>query len=422
MALVLDGFRIVGVYLGNLQIDKIYRTRNDEDVTNPVYWRSGLSKPYLDFEFYGGTTFNPNNITWQGEWSYAGAEAWTYIGQGDKGDIWRFTRLPYSTTNVGDHSVGWPRLFYYGTGGHHSDLEYANIGCYCDIIAYGNLSINEMRNFDSAFRAADSIKNICVLPFANATNVNGLFLDCVNMDGGQLAEYTYLSSLVNKPVHSSTFSNCGSDSVSGTAELDQIPVSWGGNLAPVSKTIALSRESKRTSWILAAFSPDPNPFLTVGFAIDIYTLSSVSQYTGVNMRKSNVRWNTSQGVSPSTSATWYYYPCFFQGTLASSPSGAPNITWFALSAQPNGSLSGSTGDMPGTLDYNLFGSISAVTWSDWSGAEPYPPDGTILFGFFVTDLSPTEIWTEHKDPLARAYGLLYNSYFNTSVTLNYIVN
>jgi len=420
MSLVLNGSRIADIYLGNLQIDKVYMTPNDDDTPRPVYWRSGLAKPYLDFEFYGGTTFNPNNITWNGEGSRAGADAWTYIGQGDKGDIWRFTLLPYATSNVGDHSVGWPRLSYYYSGGHYSDLSYANLGCYCDIISYGNLSINEMRNFDSAFRGADAIKNICVLPFVNATNVNGMFYDCVDMASGQLAEYTYLSSLPDVPAHSSAFFNCGSASSSGSAELDQIPVSWGGNLMPVSKSIQMSRETKKTSWLLADFSPDPNPFLTVGFEIDIYTTSSVSQYTGVNMRKTNVRWNTYRGGSPSTNKMWYYYPCFFQGSL-SSTYGTPDISWFALSEQPNGSLSGSSGDMPGTLDYNLFGHISAITWSDWSGSAP-DSEISIHFGFFVTDLSPTEIWTNHEDPLDRAYGLLYNNYFNALVTLNYIAN
>jgi hypothetical protein len=151
----------------------------------------------------------------------------------------------------------------------------------------------------------------------------------------------------------------------------------------------------------------------------MYTTSSVSQYAGVNMKKSNVKWNTRNGSAPSTNKMWYYYPCFFQGSMSSS--GAPDIDWFALSEQPNGSLSGSSGDMPGTLDYNLFGHISAITWSDWSGSAPDSEIG-IHFGFFVTDLSPTEIWTDHEDPLDRAYGLLYNNYFNALVTLNYIAN
>jgi hypothetical protein len=405
------------VHLGSTRIDKIYKSYNN-GTSELVYWRQGLAKPYLDFEFYDGTTFDPNNITWLGEG--ADEEFWTYIGQGSKGDIWRFTRLPYSTTNTGDHDLGWPWLFCSGTDANSSDLTHYKLGCYCDIVACGNLSINEMRNFDSAFRKANAIKNICVLPFVNATNVNGMFYGCTNMDSGQLAEYTYLSSLSDVPVHSSTFVDCGSSSTSGSAELDQIPVGWGGNLAPVSTSIQMTRYTQKTSWYLASFYPNPNPFLTSGFAINMYTTSSVSQYAGVNMKKSNVKWNTRNGSAPSTNKMLYYYPCFFQGSMSSS--GAPDIDWFALSEQPNGSLSGSSGDMPGTLDYNLFGHISAITWSDYAYAEVHDDLGTFNFGFFVTDLSPTEIWTDHEDPLDRAYGLLYNNYFNTSVTLNYIVN
>lgn len=416
----------VDVYLGSTRIDKVYMSidTNFGPTANLVYWRQGLAKPYLDFEFYGGTTFNPNNIIWNGEGSSAGADAWTYIGQGSKGDIWRFTRLPYSTTTVGDHGLGWPRLFFYDNGissQPHSDLSYYKLGCYCDIISCGNLGINELRNFDSAFKSADALRNICVLPLSSATNVNGMFYNCVEMDSGQLAEYTYLAGLTNVPVHSSTFSDCGSDSSSGIDELNQIPVGWGGNLMPAALNMYLSREYNRTSWLVDIDLIQGNPFFTVGFAIDIYTTSSVSQYAGVNMRKTNVRWNTDAGASPSTKTTWYYYPCFFQGSVMSSPAGAPDIDWFALSEQPNGSLSGSSGDMPGTLDYNLFGSISAITWSYRASATPYSGDD-IHFGFFVTNLSPTEIWTNHEDPLGRAYGLLNNSYFNTSVTMKFITN
>ena len=410
--------KIIDVRLGSNRIDKIYKS-SDDGTSSLRYWRQGLAKPYLDFEFYDGTTFDPNNITWLGTGS--GRDFWTYIGPGTKGDIWRFTRLPYSTTSVGDHDLGWPRLFCYYSGSFRNDLTQTNLGCSCDIIACGNFNINEMRNFDSAFSYADAIKNICQLPFVNATNVNGMFNYCINIESGQLAEYTYLSSLPDVPVHSSTFAYCGSHSSSGRAELDQIPVSWGGNLAPVSKKVDMRRETTATSWILESFTPNPNPFLTSGFSIDIYTTSSVSRFTGVNMRKTNVRWNTDNGSSPATNTTWYYYPCFFQGSLRSSPSGAPDIDWFALSEQPNGSLSGSSGDMAGTLDYNLFGHISAITWSSYSSAIP-DDFHDIYFGFFVTDLSPTEIWTNHADPLDRAYGLLYNNNFNALVTLNYIAN
>ena len=415
--------QIVDVRLGGTRIDKIYKS-SDDGTSTLVYWRPGLAKPYLDFEFYGGVvSFDPYNVTWRGQGtSGKGAGAWTYIGQGDKGDIWRFTCLPYSTNNIGYHDLGWPRLFTYGvSGGVGSDLTYNNLGCYCDIISSGNLSINEMRNFGEAFREASVIQNICLLPFANATNVSGMFNGCVDMASGQLDEYTYLSSLADVPVHSDTFAFCGTASSSGTAELNQIPVGWGGNLAPAALNMYLSRDSKRTSWLVSIDLIHGNPFFTVGFAIDIYTTGSVSQYAGVNMRKTNVRWNTDRGASPSTSSTWYYYPCFFQGSLKSSPSGAPQFDWFALSEQPNGSLSGSSGDMPGTLDYNLFGSISAITWSDWASATPYSEDD-IYFGFFVTDLSPTDIWTDNIDPLNGAYGLLYNSYFNTSVTMKFITN
>lgn len=62
---------------------------------------------------------------------------------------------------------------------------------------------------------------------ANPATVQELFADQVNVKSGILNAYNYLSSTVTT-YNNMTFKNCGSNTVTGAAELAQIPSSWGG--------------------------------------------------------------------------------------------------------------------------------------------------------------------------------------------------
>lgn len=48
----------------------------------------------------------------------------------------------------------------------------------------------------------------------------------IQIDSGALAFYNKVKS-VSK--HTNTFTSCGINTVSGNADLDQIPTAWGGN-------------------------------------------------------------------------------------------------------------------------------------------------------------------------------------------------
>ena len=58
--------------------------------------------------------------------------------------------------------------------------------------------------------------------------VTGMFEECVNVESGALDLYNYLNNGAVVSQHSNMFKNCGVDTVSGSAELAQIPSSWGG--------------------------------------------------------------------------------------------------------------------------------------------------------------------------------------------------
>ena len=64
---------------------------------------------------------------------------------------------------------------------------------------------------------------------SNLTNVSSMFNGCTNIESGALALYNKLSALgAQISNHEDTFKNCGSSTVTGAAELAQIPSSWGG--------------------------------------------------------------------------------------------------------------------------------------------------------------------------------------------------
>lgn len=74
-----------------------------------------------------------------------------------------------------------------------------------------------------------SLKTIPLLNTSKVTNMDSAFDDCTNIETGALALYQQASSQSSPPSsHSYTFRNCGSNTTTGAAELQQIPISWGG--------------------------------------------------------------------------------------------------------------------------------------------------------------------------------------------------
>ena len=64
---------------------------------------------------------------------------------------------------------------------------------------------------------------------SSVSNVEGMFKTTTLVESGALAMYNKLSALDPLPTYGTgTFENCGSDTVTGAAELAQIPSSWGG--------------------------------------------------------------------------------------------------------------------------------------------------------------------------------------------------
>ena len=76
---------------------------------------------------------------------------------------------------------------------------------------------------------------LTVLPLydtSSCDNMEYMCYGCRNVQSGALALYQQASSQSTPPSsHRQCFKNCGSNTVTGEAELDQIPTSWGGNMS-----------------------------------------------------------------------------------------------------------------------------------------------------------------------------------------------
>lgn len=78
----------------------------------------------------------------------------------------------------------------------------------------------------------DNCTSLIALPLfdtSNATDTRYMFRNCTAVESGALALYNQASTQTTLPaMHSYMFTNCGLNTVTGAAELAQIPTSWGG--------------------------------------------------------------------------------------------------------------------------------------------------------------------------------------------------
>ena len=81
------------------------------------------------------------------------------------------------------------------------------------------------------FYNCTALTSVPLFDTSSCTNMNNMFIWCTKVESGALALYQQASTQANVPTHSGAFKYCGSNTVTGSAELAQIPTSWGGTMA-----------------------------------------------------------------------------------------------------------------------------------------------------------------------------------------------
>ena len=94
------------------------------------------------------------------------------------------------------------------------------------------LDTSSVTNMNYMFSDCSALTSVPLLDTSSATGMLGMFLNCTSVESGSLALYQQASTQTTPPSkHDICFKNCGSNTVTGAAELAQIPVSWGGTMA-----------------------------------------------------------------------------------------------------------------------------------------------------------------------------------------------
>ena len=102
---------------------------------------------------------------------------------------------------------------------------------------------SNVTNFQTMFKDCSSLINVPSVNITSATNAIGMFWHCTGVQSGALSFYQQLSSH-SWPAYTGShnvgcvraFENCGINTVSGLAELNQIPSNYGGNLRSYGNT------------------------------------------------------------------------------------------------------------------------------------------------------------------------------------------
>ena len=362
-----------------------------------------VPKPYLVFEF-SISDFVPTTSLLNS--AYRSISTWTQVSSSP--NRWKLTLNKFGEVLLN-------HVPYYGLCFLFSDTATGNVGSLvpsnlgngtCKLIDSGNLDITDSDNvicesMDRMFSNCTGLTYIAPLHCINVQNVGGMFSGCTEVTEGALAQYTWFNTYgININNHSGTFTNCGSNTQTGTAELAQIPVGWGGTLVPASTLMTSSRGgyTKYTCWTINSNNPT---WTNVKNGLYLFTEASVSQYAGVSMNRGRVNGKHNGIGTTQGSYALYFYPAFIQVTSGTVGSTTADLTWLVTTNSPNGSLAVSQAntDMPGTLDYSTYGTFAREYGTYDSGKDVY-------FVFLVTNV-PIDQWGGFTD----AYGFLYNSGF-----------
>lgn len=110
---------------------------------------------------------------------------------------------------------------------HHNGMEYLE-----EITLFDTSAVTDFRDmFQGASTRWPSTKSVSIPLFdtSSAVDVSNMFDSFARVSSGALALYQQMSTQATPPTtYTNCFRNCGRNTTTGKAELQQIPASWGG--------------------------------------------------------------------------------------------------------------------------------------------------------------------------------------------------
>ena len=107
-------------------------------------------------------------------------------------------------------------------------MESMFLGC-SNLATVPLFDTSSVGTMQSMFENCSNLTTIPLFDTSSVTNMLFTFSGCYKVQSGALALYQQASTQANPPyMYYGAFTNCGRDTVTGAAELAQIPSSWGG--------------------------------------------------------------------------------------------------------------------------------------------------------------------------------------------------
>ena len=114
--------------------------------------------------------------------------------------------------------------------GSATQVNYMYAGC-TRLTSIPLIDTSSATNFEYMMQGCTALTSIPLFNTSSAVSVLYMCDGCTNVQSGALALYQQMSTQTTPPgSHSYCFTNCGSGTASGQAELAQIPTSWGGTM------------------------------------------------------------------------------------------------------------------------------------------------------------------------------------------------
>lgn len=405
----------MGIYKGNIELGTLaFGSAEMQAIyigATQVFRRVPQNAPYLVFEFTN-SSFTPskNRVS-------HGYGDWTRVSSSP--NRWKWTCDAFVHSNT--HALGWVAVFSSTDSAGNPTLIPSNLGDgTCKIVDAGG-DFSSIESTDRLFYGCTGLTEFVHIPLMDGVIVNtsGMFKNCTGLVNDDAAKYyaflsgntstfqpmTGVTPLVNTPSnHADTFIG-----TTPAANLDYIPIGWGGNVAPAGTAIATALESGKSSWKINAGVLDLIvDAVNNGEDVNLFTTASISSYAGVKMDRSRSH-NKINGFSTATSTYMYYRPCFVQMPGIPNSSTTFQPTWILTTPGYNGSLAPNVAavDMPGILDYSVYGPMSLEygTYDSTSQAK---------FAILITNVDPTN-WTG----LSGGMAFLLNSNYLSDAGIKY---
>ena len=170
-------------------------------------------------------------------------------------------------------------------------------------------SINtyNVQDMSHMFDGCTSLTAVPLYDTHSVTNMESTFNGCTSVASGALSLYTQASSQINVPTnHTDTFKNCGTNTTTGLAELNQIPSAWGGLYTPAgisytfekyyysaAQTDTAAYSTRALSGYLAGAVWVPSSGAALpGGTLRSFTTPQTAQSMRVNPVSKFYRWNT----------------------------------------------------------------------------------------------------------------------------------